>query len=102
MRSEAGHDAHGEPTSRPAAPQTAFDQLGHLLPQHPPPAGEPLLDGVHTQNECSGDLGHRLVLAVEKDQGLAIHLGHSFERLPDERFLLPRDRVLGGAQLVAA
>ena len=100
MRGQAGHDGHREPAPRPAAPQTGLDQLGHLFPQHPTPAGEPLLDGVLAQDECPGDLGHRPVLAVEQDQGLAISLGDSFERLPDEGLLLPRDRFLGGARLI--
>ena len=101
MGGQAGHDGHGEPASRPAAPQAPLDQLGHLLPQHPPPAGQPLLDGVLAQDERLGDLGHRLVLAVEQDQGLAIRLGDPLQRLPDEGLLLPRDRFLGGARLVA-
>ena len=37
VRGQAGHDGHGEPASRPAAPQPALDQLGHLLPQHARP-----------------------------------------------------------------
>ena len=65
-----------------------FHYAGHLLTQHLTSTRQPLLDGVGTDIECCGDFRHRLLLAIEQDQRLAVVLGDHFECVPNERLFL--------------
>ena len=93
---QGGQHAQGKRRAGCGPGQCAFDKRGDLGLQQLTSARQPLPHHVLRQFQDGGHPFHRLLLPVKEHQRFPIGVRDSFQRTPQNTFLLPADGLAGG------